>query len=96
MDKITKITKKRGYTIRESLNRYTDKSVSDVPKKGRTFLDAKLNELPNNASPAQHYLFGGAHWNSSINRGSFGPGTKDKMPGVDNNKPKGYKMRGFI
>jgi hypothetical protein len=95
MDKIEKSTKKRGYTLREALNRYTDKSVSDVPKKEKTFLDEKLGKTPKNVSPAQHYLYGGSHWNDPSNRGVFGPGTKDRMPGADNQKQKSYKMRGF-
>jgi hypothetical protein len=71
-----------------------DRLYSDVPRKNRTFLDAKLNELPRDVSPAQHNWHGGRHWNTPENRRGFGPGTKDKMPGADNRKPKSYKLRG--
>lgn len=86
MDKIEKSTKRRGYTLKEAMNRYVDRSVSDVPKKDKTFLDDKLNKAPRNVHPGQHFL----HQAPPENLEPY------KMPGTSNQKPKAYKMRGFI
>jgi len=88
MDKITKTTKQRGYTIRERLNRYADKSVSDSRNKGDS-LDVPLNKAPKDVSPAMHFLHRSDHYSDPFVK-------KDPMPGVLNNKPKSYKMRGVI
>jgi metallophosphoesterase superfamily enzyme len=91
--------KKKGYSIRKAFDQnkeYSDFSDREgAMRRGPAFLDAPLNKTPRDVSPAMHNWHKGAHWNDSKNRGSFGRGTKDKMPGVDNNKPKGYKMRGL-
>ena len=91
--------KKKGYKLRDAFDRskeYSDFSDrNESYRRGPAFLDVPLNKAPSNASPAQHNWHGGAHWNDPRNRGSFGSGTKDRMPGVDNQKPKSYKMRGI-
>ena len=92
--------KKNGYKLRESFDRskeYSDFTDREgVNRRGPAFLDVPLGKAPRGVSPAMHNWHGDSHWNDPKNRGSFGPGSRDKMPGVDNNKSKSYKLKGVI
>jgi metallophosphoesterase superfamily enzyme len=91
--------KKKAYRLKDAFDRsreYSDFTDREgAAKRGPTFLDSPLGKTPRDVSPAMHNWHGGRHWNDPTNRPS-GPKTKDKMPGVDNNKSKAYKLRGLI